>query len=121
MDSSGHHISYRIHQASDNLSEADTRTFFKLEAFGKSYLLNVSNSVHFLHNTQDHLPVVEYIGADGYTRSSKTTNQSRKCFHSGHVHLMEESVENQEEMLTDGWVTISSCSGLVSVTILAIT
>ena len=121
VDSSWHHISYRVHQASNNLSEADTRTFFKLEAFGKRYLLNVSSSAHFLHHTQlDHLPVVEYIRADGSTRNSKTMNQSRNCFHSGHVHVMAESVENQEETLTDGWVTISSCLGLVSVIIILI-
>ena len=113
VDSRGHHMSYRVHLASNNLSEADMRTFFKLEAFGKQYLLNVSSSAHFLHNTQDHLPVVEYIGADGFTRSSKTMNHSRWCFHSGHVHLMAENGEYQEETLTDGWVAISSCSGLV--------
>ena len=96
---------------------ADARTYFKLEVFGKKYLLNVSSSSHFVHSAPNVAPVVEYIGADG---SSRTTmmNHSRHCFHSGRVHLMGDldasGTNLEKEVPADGWVAMSSCLGLVS-------
>lgn len=117
VGSRGEHISSQVHQASrkllktDHLVNQDMRTYFKLEAFGKQYILNVSSSTHFLH---DNLPVVEYIGADGLSRTKKL-NHSKQCFHEGHVEVMRESGDaEQENAITDGWVAMSSCSGLVS-------
>ena len=116
VDSRGQHISYNIHRLSEaEQPTADTRTYFKLEAFGKKYLLNVSSSTHFVHNTPNDVPIVEYIGADGTSRT-KVMNHSRHCFHSGHVHLMGDldGTELGREAPIDGWVAMSSCLGLVS-------
>ena len=133
MDNRGQHISYKVHLTPSLSSSAASltqhaqpnsagRTYFKLEAFGKHYLLNVSTSTHFLHNSADgKVPVVEYISADG-SSETKAFNRSRPCFHTGHVQLLpggdsreeREVVGEEEEGLVDGWVAMSSCSGLVS-------
>jgi hypothetical protein len=116
VDSRGQHISYDIHELPGPEATVDTRTYFKLEAFGKKYLLNVTSSSHFVHDTQNDVPVVEYIRADGTSRAT-TMNHSRDCFHSGHVHLMgdlDTSTNTVREVPLDGWVTMSSCLGLVS-------
>ena len=116
VNSRGQHISYDIHRL---LSEAtaDARTYFKLEVFGKKYLLNVSSSSHFVHSAPNVAPVVEYIGADGSSRI-KMMNHSRHCFHSGYVHLMGDldasGTNLEKEVPVDGWVAMSSCLGLVS-------
>ena len=114
VDSRGQHISYSVHDPSAK-QQPNSRTYFKLEAFGKKYLLNVSTSSHFItHNATNSLPVVEYIEADGTSRT-KTVNHSRHCFHSGHVHLMLGAVERGTALDIDGWVAVSSCLGLVSI------
>ena len=122
VDSRGQHISYDIHKqllSEAKLQAADTRTYFKLEAFGKKYLLNVSSSHQFVQNSPNNVPVVEYIGADGTSRT-KTMNHSRDCFHSGHVHLMGDHLDASDiadpvrKAPVDGWVAMSSCLGLVS-------
>lgn len=121
VDSLGRHISYGVHLASTyqskanqpNLVHFNSRTYFKVEAFGKRYLLNVSSSSHFLHSTPENPPTVEYIRANGVSRT-KVMNHSKLCFHTGHVQLMGE--DSEEETSTDGWVAMSSCSGLVSKT-----
>ena len=120
VDDRGQHISYDIHKPEATLPATDTRTYFKLEAFGKKYLLNVSSSSHFVQNTQNNVPVVEYIGADG-TSKTKTMNHSKNCFHSGHVHLMGDHHPDASAIAdlergapVDGWVAMSSCLGLVS-------
>ena len=124
VDSGGQHISYDIHTSlfsEATLSATDTRTYFKLEAFGKKYLLNVSSSSHFVQgiHDQNNVPVIEYIGADG-TSKTKTMNHSKNCFHSGHVHLMGDHpdasgiADLEGKAPIDGWVAMSSCLGLVS-------
>ena len=120
VDSRGQHISYSIHKLSEAKQptiESDSRTYFKLEAFGKRYLLNVSSSSHFVHNSQNSVPEVEYIRADGTSRT-KLMNHSRDCFHSGHVQLMGDvdarNANLEKEAPVDGWVAMSSCLGLVS-------
>ena len=115
VDSRGHHISYNIHKFSKK--QLDSRIYFKLEAFGKKYLLNVSSSSHFVHSTPKNVPIVEYIGADGTSRTQKKMmNLSRPCFHSGHVHLIGQGddAKSEDGASIDGWAAISSCSGLVS-------
>ena len=111
VDNRGQHISYNVHKLLGK--QSDSRTYFKLEAFGKKYLLNVSSSSHFVHNTPNDIPIVEYIGADGTSRT-KMMNHSRLCFHSGHVHLMEGDTQLKDESSIHGWVAVSSCLGLVS-------
>ena len=80
----------------------------------------MSSSSHIVHGTQNDVPVVEYIGADGTSRT-KIMNHSRNCFHSGHVHLMmgdldagSTDLDRQRGAPVDGWVAMSSCLGLVS-------
>ena len=136
VDSRGQHVSYKVHQASstsqfsnivgreDDTKEPATRTYFKVEAFGNRYLLNVSSSTRFMHAlSQDkELPIVEYVRADS-SSMTKTMTHSKPCYHSGHVHILrEESPEEEREKelkeevrgSIDGWVAVSSCSGLVS-------
>lgn len=116
VNSRGQHISYNIRKLLEaKQPNEDSRTYFKLEAFGKKYLLNVSSSSHFVHNTQNNVPVIEYMRADG-TSSTKMMNHSRQCFHSGHLHLvgdLDDAVLGREAPI-DGWVAMSSCLGLVS-------
>ena len=129
VDSMGQHLSYEVHLASNKpsntnnhfheaLDSALKRTYFKFEAFGKRYLLNVSSSSHTLlpHSSAaaaTHLPVVEYVKSDGSSSRTKIMNMTKDCFHTGHVHILS---ENEEEggREKDGWVSISSCLGLVS-------
>ena len=73
-----------------------------------------------MQGTQNNVPVVEYIGADG-TSKTKTMNHSKNCFHSGHVHLMGDRhpdasaiADLEGKAPVDGWVAMSSCLGLVS-------
>ena len=135
MDSKGEHISYKVHLTPSSSStgpltytqpDSAGRTYFRVEAFGKRYLLNVSTSTHFFHSdVEGRVPIVEYIRADGSSKT-KALNHSRPCFHTGHVQLLprekspreEGEGDREEEELAetwvDGWVAMSSCSGLVS-------
>ena len=48
-------------------------------------------------------------------------NMTKDCFHTGHVHILSESEEDEREREKDGWVSISSCLGLVSHILLGVT
>ena len=77
----------------------------------------MSSSSHFLsHGTQaagQHLPVVEYVKLDGSRSRTKILKASKDCFHTGHVHVLGQEDSTSEEE-GEGWVAVSSCSGLVS-------
>ena len=76
-----------------------------MEAFGRSYILNVSKSEEFISN--DHL--VEYRDDSGVTRLEFHTPSFADCHHTG--SLIEVS---DEEGGGRGWVAVSNCRGLVS-------
>ena len=80
------------------------RLYFKLEAFGKQYLLNVSNSIEFISG--DHM--VEYRGGSDSSRVETSSPGLSDCHHTGTV------VEEGQGELEEGWAAISSCRGMVS-------
>lgn len=94
VDEHGHHLSFQLHGTTRSQED---RLFFKVEAFGETFLLNVSANSQFV---SDDL-LVEYVSENGSTiEQPKETG----CFHSGHI----------SGKRGEGWAAISNCQGLVS-------
>ena len=83
-------------ELSELTANNEDRLYFKVEAFGEMFILNVTTNSQFV---ADDL-VVEYVGENGSTLEyPKETG----CFHSGHV------------VRAGGWAAVSTCrGGLVS-------
>ena len=95
VDRNGHHLSFQLHGTTQSQEDG---LFFKVEAFGETFLLNVTANSQFV---SDDL-LVEYVSENGSTlEQPKETG----CFHSGHV----------SGKRGDGWAAVSNCQGLVSV------
>ena len=95
VDRNGHHLSFQLHGTTQSQEDG---LFFKVEAFGETFLLNVTANSQFV---LDDL-LVEYVSENGSTlEQPKETG----CFHSGHV----------SGKRGDGWAAVSNCQGLVSV------
>lgn len=89
----------------DTPGPIDDKHYFRLEAFGRSYLLNVSNSAPFV--STDH--VVEYH-RNGDVRRVEASSAS--CHLTGTAHAV---LDGDSHLPEEGWVAISNCRGLVSI------
>ena len=101
VDSNGNHISYNLQQRVHYYkrdSASDGRTYFKIDAFDLTFILNVTTNHHFISSNA----IVEYIGEDG-SHQTQAPGQA-DCYHTG--QLMNDD---------SGWVAVSNCGhGLVS-------
>ena len=94
VDRNGHHLSFQLRGTTQDQEDG---LFFKVEAFGDTFLLNVTANSQFV---SDDL-LVEYVSENGSTlEQPKETG----CFHSGHV----------SGKRGGGWAAVSNCQGLVS-------
>lgn len=94
VNSDGHHISFEL---SDDTPNKEDRLYFRVEAFGEIFILNVTTNSQFVANDL----VVEYVWENGSTLEYP---KETRCFHSGHI------------VRAGGWAAVSSCrGGLVSV------
>ena len=107
VDHDGQHISFHLSShllptKREARPDRSQRLYYKVEAFGKSYILNVSNSAPFV--SSDH--VIEFHGSSDGNKIERQPPRYPDCHYTG--DLVEESDETQE-----GWVAISNCRGLV--------
>ena len=117
VDDQGKHLSYDITAAAASHrhrrnSQADTRTYFKINAFGESLILNVSLYTDFIHTDS---ATVEYMQANG--NSTVHTSMQSACHHVGHVQSVRDLIGGENVAGGDDgqWVSVSSCKGLVRV------
>ena len=107
VDSRGEHVSYELHNTAsgphkrDTAESKDERLYFKVDAFGETFVLNVTLNTEFISNRL----VVEYIGENGRSRVQQPGTAD--CHHIGHLG---DGSEGEQ-----GWVAISNCRGLVRI------
>ena len=87
----------------DSHNDNDDRHYFRVEAFGRRYILNVSESESFV--SSDH--VLEYHGDEGVRHVKASLQDNARCHLTGTVH------EEGQLLEEGGWVAISNCRGLV--------
>lgn len=107
VDSQGNHLSYTLRGTSRHghskrdTTEHDEALYFRVDAFGKGFVLNVSTNSEFVSENM----AVEYVGHNG-SRLQQPADGFEHCYHTGHV--MDAGGKSE------GWVAISNCRGLVS-------
>ena len=84
------------------LDSHNDRHYFRVEAFGRRYILNVSESTPFI--SSDH--VTEYHG-EGVRHVKASLQDNARCHLTGTAH------EEGQLLEEGGWVAISNCRGLV--------
>lgn len=107
----GEHVSFNL--LSSDISDDDehnTQHYFKLEAFGRHFVLNVSDSAPFISSRH----AVEYHRDGQVTRVRTSLPSSTGCHLSGTAH----EVDDAGHEVDKGWVAVSNCRGLVRTSIL---
>ena len=106
VDSQGNHLSYTLRGTSGNsrnkrdITDDNEALYFRVDAFGKDFILNVSANSEFVSESM----AVEYVGHGG--SKLQQPNDFEHCHHTGHIM----GAGGKSE----GWVAISNCHGLVS-------
>ena len=121
----GEHLSYNLHPQSSSTtslhlagqrhkrtvsrsSNFDDRTYFKLNAFNRDLLLNLSLSTDFVNSG---IPV-EYLSVNGSSRLiQEERRSSRDCFLTGYVQSISADGHVDTTITEEGWAAISNCAG----------
>lgn len=106
IDHRGEHASYNL--LSSEISDDDqhsTRHYFKLEVFGRHFILNLSDSAPFISSHH----AVEYQRDGQVARVRPSLPSSTECHLSGTAH----EVDDNGHEVDKGWVAVSNCKGLV--------
>ena len=104
-DHQGRHASFNL--LSKVHAGIDDRHYFRVEAFGRRYILNVSETAPFI--SSDH--VLEYHGDEGVKSVETSLWDNARCHLTGTAH------EEGHLMEEGGWVAISNCRGLVRLSV----
>lgn len=105
IDHNGEHASFNLLPSEISSDDQhNTQQYFKLEAFGRNFLLNVSDS-SFISSHH----AVEYHSDGHLTRVKASLPSSTGCHLSGTAH----EVGDDGHELDKGWVAVSNCRGLV--------
>ncbi len=113
VDALGNHLSNDVTTRLQRYVDSNRRAYIKIDAFGESYILNLTQYSDFIRSTSGS-QVVEYVLANGTSRQQSTV--ATDCHYIGHVTSVRDLIGGEEVATGDSgqWVSISSCIGLVS-------